>query len=162
MKNISIISIIILSIFCISCASLPEAPKVEPLNIKLPAPPPNYIEMIRKIKQELGRAQTPTIIKQNGITYFGFTKEQMVQFRLLNEAFKQLEEVIISQQKQANIYFIEIKTLKKLAETKNAQAKEYSELYNATRDAVKKAKLEALGYKILTFGAVIAIIALGM
>lgn len=160
MKKI-LVFLIIFTVFLLpSCSSLPDSPPVEPINVELPPKPQDYSTVLEKIREELGPAPNPTIIIQGNVTYFGFTKEQMVQLRLFNEAYRQLEEIILSQHKQANIYFMSLETLKARAEAGNAQAKKYRELYEAAKSEVKRKELEALGYKILTFGSIIAIIAL--
>lgn len=162
MKKLLLLILIAAFFIFPACASLPEAPPVEPIKVELPNKPVDYTEELNKIRNSLGAAPTPKVIKQNGITYFGFTKQQMVQFRLFNEAFAQLENIIISQQKQVNIYFMHIETLKALAEAQNAQAKKYRELYEAARSEVKRKEIEALGYRILTIGSIVAIIALAL
>ena len=155
--------LIVLPLLITGCmATPPPSPPLQPLEIKLPSAPPDYFDVLNNIKLELGKAPIPVIIVKDNITYFGFTKEQMVQLRLFNEAFKQVEKMLVSQQQQAVIYFMQTKTLKELAEAQHAQAKQYRELYEATRSSIKRAELEALGYKILSFGSIIAIIAIAL
>lgn len=163
MRHLPIVLLIVLSLLLTSClGTLPKSPKLEPLVIELPPPPEDYSSILSKMKTDLGAAPQPIIIKNNNITYFAFTKEQMIQLILFNETFKQMEAMLLSQNKQSNIYFMEIKTLKELAESQNAQSKQYRDLYEATRDTVKRAKLETLGYKVLTFGSIVAIIAVAV
>lgn len=127
-------------------------------------PSDDILNKITEMKTTIGPAPVPKVIIQNGITYYGFTQEQLHQLTAKNELGKYLEETVNLQQERVKVLVMEINSLKRLVELKKIEAESFQRLYvNAKNEVIDLRNENVLGgivYKIIMIGQTIAIILL--
>lgn len=164
--NILITILIFITVLFSACTSTKKdnaIKRLEPINFKeTPAPNEDFLEELDQLRLSFGSAPAPKILTHNGITYYGFTKPQMVQMIKKNQAFRMLEEIAKTQHEKAKIYVMDINKLKKLAESEREQSRLYQDMYIATRDEAARLRLESYGYKLITIGSLVAIVAFAL
>jgi len=159
------ILLIVSSLFLFSCS--PKINRIDIPTISFEETIPisdSIFTDIDDIEKEIGVISAPIIIKKDGISYFAFSKEDIVKLTAKNKLVKLLKEQVKLLNDSNKIYVTTINRLKHLSSIQNEEIKFFERIYYQAKidkvDAEYKMTLDGIIYKIIIVGQIIAMIAL--